>query len=777
MPRRSRAPLFLICLLLSAYLLIYVSTPVDADGQALLAVAVTAVQHGRLDMNIIGYTEWLLTPDGRMGNLGIDGALYAKKGPTPSLALIPLVILAHITPWLPIQATAMLFNALITTATALALYTLARWLDYDERTAFTLGLIYGLATFAAAYVKTLFGEPLAGFLLLLAVMFAYSGQRSAFGLKSTYKPSPQTPRPHGKGLQEAEFTDGRLVHSPFDSSLIARYSLLVTGTLLALLIGVNTVYVVFVPVIGLYVFWWQKIRPLEIAKFFVPVVVGLGLLGLYNWARFGSPFTSGYHFAEGEGFNNPLLIGLYGLFFSPYRGLFWYNPILILAIPGWMLLRRRTPMLAWLSLVLITLQALAFASWWSWHGGIVWGPRFLLPALPLAMFMLAPIIDAARKQRFLFVTLGVFTLLSLGVQILGSLYDYLTYDGYLRIHYWPDLATANETLRNSRVMFDPTMSPITGHLALLKAGWRTEPVWMTNGLDVIHLGASLALIAVGIFLALSRRLGLKRAWLIAIPAIFISLNIVAARQNSDAVHDLEHTLQPPGMVVTATTHFDTALMDVDNGARILSMNAPTPPDDPLAQTLWDYALHQDKTLWYLTWYGMADPANWQEHQLWETAYFVTQRTIANHRALRFDLTPPIEPKQTGGWHFDSIRLDSYAFSTASDGARISLEWSANQPLAGNASWFVHLLDGSGEIVVQQDRQPQGGYAPTGFWTPDQPVTDRLFFPLPPGTDTSGWQVRIGWIDPTTGERLDVFYPDTTPLSEGFIILPLKSESP
>jgi hypothetical protein len=744
MLRRSKAPLLLTCLLIGVYLLIYVPAPADADGQALLAVAATAVQHGRLDMNVIGYTEWLLTPDGRMGNLGIDGALYTKKGLTPSLALMPLVALAHVTPWLPIRATAMLFNALITTATALALYALVRRLDYDEWSAFALGLLFGLATFAATYVKTLFGEPLAGLLLLLAVMFAHRYQQSAVSSQPL----------------------------AFNGLHIQSCALPVTGVLLALLAGVNTIYIVYVPVIASYIFWGQKIRPVAIAKFLAPIVLGLALLGIYNWARFGSPLISGYHFAEGEGFNSPLLIGLYGLFFSPYRGLFWYNPILILAIPGWLMLRRRTSRLAWLALALIALQALAFASWWSWHGGIVWGPRFLLPALPLATLALAPIIDAARKQRFLFVPLGILALLSIGVQVLGSLYNYLIYDGYLRIHYWPDLATANEMLRSSRAMFDPTISPITGHLALLMAGWRTEPAWIANGIDRIHLCAALALVGVGIAATFSR-LDLKRAWLTGTLAILASLNVVAARQNSDATRDLEQTLQPPGTVVTATTFFDTALMDVDNGSRIIAMHAPTSPDDTLAQTLWDYALRQGKTLWYITWYGRGDPANWQERQLWQSAWFVTERSIANHRALRFDLTPSLEPDQPGGWRFGQIQLDSYAFSTAGDGVRISLQWSANQPLSNNVTWFVHLLNTSSEIVAQQDRQPQGGYAQ---WEPDKPVTDRLFFPLPPGTDTSGWQARIGWVDAVTGERLNTFDPQNTPIPDGFIQLLLKSDA-
>jgi len=36
-----------------------------------------------------------------------------------------------------------------------------------------LALLFGVATFAITYVKTLFGEPLAALLLLLAVMGVY----------------------------------------------------------------------------------------------------------------------------------------------------------------------------------------------------------------------------------------------------------------------------------------------------------------------------------------------------------------------------------------------------------------------------------------------------------------------------------------------------------------------------------------------------------------------------------------------------------------------------
>jgi hypothetical protein len=213
-----------------------------------------------------------------------------------------------------------------------------------------LGLIYGLATFAITYVKTLFGEPLAALIVLSIVYLSIKGKYFA-----------------------------------------------VTGALLGLLIGLNTIYALFVPLVALFLFLKKPVQLRNLLAFSAPIAISLVLLGLYNWARFGSPLTSGYHFAQGEGFTNPFFLGVFGLTFSPYRGLFWYNPVLLLSIPGWLMFRRIHARWAWFALALIALQVVAFASWWSWHGGVTWGPRFLLPALPLMVLFLAPLVESGKK--------------------------------------------------------------------------------------------------------------------------------------------------------------------------------------------------------------------------------------------------------------------------------------------------------------------------------------------------------------------------------------------
>ena len=93
----------------------------------------------------------------------------------------------------------------------------------------------------------------------------------------------------------------------------------------------------------------------------------------------------------------------------------------------------------------------------------------------------------------------------------------------------------------------------------------------------------------------------------------------------------------------------------------------------------------------------------------------------------------------------------------------------DQPL----TWFVHLLDAGGNVVAQQDRAPVGGLTPTTDWPLDgSPVADRLYFPLPDGTDTTGWAVRIGVVDPATGAPFPAEDSAGNPLPDPFVVIPL-----
>ncbi|HLV36348.1 MAG TPA: hypothetical protein VKY59_14575, partial [Spirillospora sp.] len=431
----TRFRLLLCGILIAAYMLVYVDVPATIDGKATLAVTSSLLKYGTPDINVIGSAEGLLPPMARMGSFGQDGLLYAKKGITPSLFLLPFVQLAHIIPFLPVRATAMLLNPVVTTLTALLLYTFARWIHYPPRTAFVTALTYGLGTFAVVYTLTLFGEPLAAFLLLSALMAGYYYRQSG---------------------------DFR--------------ALMIAGAALGLAVGVNLSYGVMAPLIGVYAFGLdpRRWRLLQLTAMILPFSLLFVLLLAYNLARFGSLLQSGYHFAEGEGFTSPFWIGIIGLILSPYRGFFWYNPVMLLAVPGALLFRRRNLPLLSIILALTAAQIITYASWWSWHGGVVWGPRFLIPITPLLALLLLPVIDRVPQQHLLaaiFILLGGFSLL---IQAAASFFRVIPF-----------------------VEFQLDTSPIIAQFQLALSGEALHPALFRNS-DLIHAVLLLSALAAGI---------------------------------------------------------------------------------------------------------------------------------------------------------------------------------------------------------------------------------------------------------------------------------------
>jgi hypothetical protein len=156
-----------------------------------------------------------------------------------------------------------------------------------------------------------------------------------------------------------------------------------------------------------------------VASFVAVVLVGLLVIGLYDQARFGNPFETGYG-AEASHFTTPLWVGLYGLVLSPGKGLFEYAPILIVGCLGWLYLLRehRSPALVMAAVVLANL--VFYARWYEWWGGGVWGPRFMVPVLPFMALGIPAVLVRARSiaQRCL---IGALALVSVGIQVLSMI--------------------------------------------------------------------------------------------------------------------------------------------------------------------------------------------------------------------------------------------------------------------------------------------------------------------------------------------------------------------
>jgi hypothetical protein len=71
--------------------------------------------------------------------------------------------------------------------------------------------------------------------------------------------------------------------------------------------------------------------------------------------------------------------------------------------------------------------------------------------------------------------------------------------------------------------------------------------------------------------------------------------------------------------------------------------------------------------------------------------------------------------------------------------------------------FVHLLDGRGTVLGQNDGPPLNGDYPTLGWSPGEELADRHTIPIKDST-TAGTRLSVGLYRLQDGTRLPVYAP-------------------
>jgi hypothetical protein len=144
----------------------------------------------------------------------------------------------------------------------------------------------------------------------------------------------------------------------------------------------------------------------------VGLVLALAGHALYNVARFGTPFETGYGAqASLSAFTTPLLVGVYGLLLSSGKGVAWFAPCVWLVPAGVAaMVRSRAHSSAprhgddvrragWAVVATWALGLGLFGRFQHWGGDGSWGPRYLVPLLPLAAIPVAFALDGASRLR------------------------------------------------------------------------------------------------------------------------------------------------------------------------------------------------------------------------------------------------------------------------------------------------------------------------------------------------------------------------------------------
>jgi len=178
--------------------------------------------------------------------------------------------------------------------------------------------------------------------------------------------------------------------------------------------------------------------------FVAGLVTVLTLLLGYNVARFGKFLDTGYG-AEVECWRTPLFEGFYGLLVSSGRGLLWYTPLVFVSAVCIRAFFKRHPREAVYGILSLLALLLLYARWYVWEGGWCWGPRFLLPIIPILMLPIGAALGrfhrwtvSGRVSFFGVVGIAVF------VSISGLLVNYVDYYAWLVKHYTLNRAAYQE---------------------------------------------------------------------------------------------------------------------------------------------------------------------------------------------------------------------------------------------------------------------------------------------------------------------------------------------
>ena len=200
-----------------------------------------------------------------------------------------------------------------------------------------------------------------------------------------------------------------------------------------------------------------RARLLAIAGTLPAILVTLS----YNWYRFGSFLDTGYPTAWRLSHGDA--IGASGfdvwqipenaihLLISPGKGLIWFAPVIVLGLVGWRGLGRTHPQFTKGIAATGFLYLLFYSANFAWHGSVwSWGPRYLIPMVPLLML---PVGFHVISGRWIWL-MRCIVIWSISFQAVAVTADYRR---HLLVEYSKDLPAFEQ-----RLLHDPVASPVLG---------------------------------------------------------------------------------------------------------------------------------------------------------------------------------------------------------------------------------------------------------------------------------------------------------------------------
>ncbi len=438
--RDRRIATMIVLFLLGVYLLTMGGHTYSVDGEIYLA-GTRALAHGTTildpepDMDDIVFT---------VPNKNGNGTTAAPIGTL--LLFLPGYVAGRIvsTPFPAESREAVLrlvylsANSVMTALTGGLLYLLCRSLRASRRSAALLALAFGVGTWAWPHSQTDFSEPGTALMLTAATLAAVHWWRAPTLRKAA------------------------LVGALAGSVVLTRSSTML-----------------FVPVflvVGL-AFTQPEGAPSRVRQtiaFLVGGIIPALLFAVNAYIRFGSVLDNGY---SNMSYATPIYEGFFGLFLSPGKGLLWYAPVCIVSFfalrRSFIASRRYVLFVAGI----VVAHLAVYARFQIWSGENAYGPRYLIPVLPLFVALLAPVIDSGREWFR-----GVKVAAAIGFLVPALLGSTMYFNGV----YWDQALAVTHNMDSTETLtpvqqyvawdFQPRSSPLILHV-------RSIPDLFNNTID------------------------------------------------------------------------------------------------------------------------------------------------------------------------------------------------------------------------------------------------------------------------------------------------------
>ena len=295
---------------------------------------------------------------------------------------VPFYFLSILLSVNPVSLIAFSVNSIIIALTGLVIFCFSLDLYGSRRLAFILGLIFTACTFILPYNTSLFPQPLQALCIVSGVFFLYKAR-------------------HNRPSFICVFT--RNIDTAHAKTVYLYCGL--AGLFFGLSIFASPTSGLFLPGFVICSFIYLRHNKKLILCFLLTLGALLILAGILNYLRFGSFSEFGYGSQYGNLSLNTGWIGLVGLLLSPGKGLLFYFPPIILLPLAIIFSYRQNIGLSFITIYVLGVAWLYFGTIdinggsRFWSGAIAWGPRYLIPTLPLIVIMLGGLIKYPRKPN------------------------------------------------------------------------------------------------------------------------------------------------------------------------------------------------------------------------------------------------------------------------------------------------------------------------------------------------------------------------------------------